>query len=86
MKSIELADVAALAPHLQAGAWEPVIVTMDGRTVAAVVPTDEGDVEDLLLSVNARFQAILERSQQRLETEGSVSGEEVRRRLGLPIV
>jgi antitoxin (DNA-binding transcriptional repressor) of toxin-antitoxin stability system len=77
--------VAALTPHVQAGVNEPLIVTKDGHTVAAVVPTDDADIEDMLLSLNPKFQSILERSQQRLESEGGISSEEVRKRLGLSL-
>lgn len=84
MKSIELSEVSALALHVQSGAQEPLFVTQNGRTVAAVVPTEDEDVESLLLSINPQFLAILERSQQRLESEGGLSGAEVRERLGLP--
>ena len=84
MKTIELSEVSALAPHVQAGSHDPVIVVQNGKTVAAILPADEQDVESLLLSINPQFQAILERSQQRLESEGALSSAEVRNRLGLP--
>jgi hypothetical protein len=58
-------------------------LTQDGHTVAAVVPAADADVESLLLSVNPQFQAILKRSQDRLDAEGAISSAEVRRRLGL---
>jgi antitoxin (DNA-binding transcriptional repressor) of toxin-antitoxin stability system len=84
MKSIELADVAALAPFVQPGSRAPVVVTLGGQAVAAVVPiASEEELEDLALSRSEEFQAILQRSQERLEREGPVSSEEVRRRLGL---
>ena len=84
VKTIELSEVAALAPHVQAGNQDPVIVVQNGKTVAAIVPADDQGVESLLLSVNPQFQAILQRSQDRLESEGGLSSAEVRRRLGLP--
>ncbi len=84
MKTIELSEVSALAPHVQPGSREPVILTQGGQAVAAVFPADEQDVENLLLSTNPQFQAILERSERRLESEGGISSAEVRRRLGLP--
>ena len=83
MRSLDLSEVSALAPHLQPGAHEPLVLTKDGHAVAAVVPADDDDVESLLLSNNPQFQAILERSQQRLESEGGLSSAEVRQRLGL---
>jgi hypothetical protein len=84
MKSIDLSDVAALAPHVQPGAQVPLFVTKNGHTVAAVVPTDDDDIEDMLLCINPEFQAIFERPQQRVDAEGGVSSSGVRNRLGLP--
>lgn len=84
MKTIELSEVAALTPHVQPGSHEPVILTRNGQTIAAILPADEHDVESLLLSINPQFQVILDRSQRRLESEGALSSAEVRRQLGLP--
>jgi antitoxin (DNA-binding transcriptional repressor) of toxin-antitoxin stability system len=84
MKSIDLSQVSALGPLVQPGSQEPIIVTQNGHTVAAIVPVDDQDVESLLLSVNAQFQAILERSQDRLDTEGGIASADVRKLLDLP--
>jgi PHD/YefM family antitoxin component YafN of YafNO toxin-antitoxin module len=84
MKTMEVSEVAALAPHVQPGNQEPVILLQNGQTVAAILPADEQSVESMLLSLNPRFQAILERSQKRFESEGGVSAADVRTRLGLP--
>lgn len=81
MKTIELSDVAALSPHLESTSTEPVMVRSQGKTLAAVVPVNDDDVESLLLSINPRFQRILECSEERLHSEGSLSAAEVRRRL-----
>ena len=83
MKTIELSEVSALAPHVQSGSHEPVILTQNGHAVAAILPVDERDVENLLLSINPQFQAILDRSERRLKSEGLVSSADVRTRLGL---
>ena len=83
MKRIELSEVAALGPHLEPGA-EPVFLTKNGRTIGAVLPVTDDDVESMLLSINPQFQQILERSQHRLDTEGGLSSADVRERLGLP--
>jgi hypothetical protein len=84
VKSIELSEVSALVPLVLSGEKEPVFFTRDGQTVATIVPTSDEDVESLLLSINPQFQAILERSQQRLDSEGGMSAADVRARLGLP--
>ena len=70
MITIDLSKVAALVPHVQPGSREPVIVTHGEQAVAAVFPGSEEDVEDLLLSTNAQFQTILERSQRRIRIGG----------------
>ncbi len=84
MTTIELSEVSALAPHVQPGSHEPVLLTRNGQTIATIVPTDEHEAESLLLSINPQFQAILARAEARLESEGRLSSAEVRRRLGLP--
>jgi len=84
MTTIDLSEVSALAPLLHPESGEPVILTRGGQAVAAVFPANEEDVESLLLSTNAQFQAILERSQRRFKSEGGIAAAEVRRQLGLP--
>jgi hypothetical protein len=84
MKTIELSEVAALVPLVNSGDREPVFVTQQGETVAAIVPTNAEDAESLLLSINPKFQEILERSESRLKSEGGISSADVRHRLGLP--
>jgi hypothetical protein len=84
LKTIELSQVAALVPLLQSGSDEPLFVTQNGQTVAAIVPANEDEAESLLMSINPKFQVILERSQHRLESEGAVTSADVRKRLGLP--
>ena len=84
MKTIELSQIAMLAPFLQSGTQEPLFVTQNGRTIAAITRADEDDAQSLLLSVHPEFQGILDRSQQRLESEGAVTSDDVRKRLGLP--
>jgi antitoxin (DNA-binding transcriptional repressor) of toxin-antitoxin stability system len=83
MKAIEISEVSALAPHVQPGCSEPLLLTDHGRVVATVVPADEDDAHSMLLSINPTFGAILERSRRRLESEGGLSSDEVRKRLGL---
>ena len=84
MKTLDVSAVAALAPHPQSDAHEALFLTKDGHTVAAVVPAADEDVESLLLGINPKFQAILERSEARLGSEGGLTTAEVRERLGIP--
>ena len=84
MKAIEISEVSALAPHVKPGCSEPLLLTDHGRVVATIVPADEQDAESMLLSISPNFGAILERSRRRLESEGGLSSEQVRKRLGIP--
>jgi antitoxin (DNA-binding transcriptional repressor) of toxin-antitoxin stability system len=83
MKAIEISEVSALAPHVKPGCSEPVLRTDHGRVVATIVPADEDDARSMLLSIHPAFGAILERSRRRLESEGGLSSDEVRQRLGI---
>ncbi len=84
MKAIELSQVSALTPYVKPGRGGPLLLTDHGQVVATIVPANERDAESMLLSINPKFNAILARSRQRLETEGGLSSDEVRKRLGLP--
>ena len=44
MITIDLSEVSALAPHIQPGSHEPIILTQGGQAVAAVFPASEADV------------------------------------------
>jgi antitoxin (DNA-binding transcriptional repressor) of toxin-antitoxin stability system len=84
VKTIEISEVSALAAYVKPGCSEPLLLTDHGRVVATVVPADEDNAESMLLSINPKFSAILERSRLRLEAEGGLSSTDVRKRLGIP--
>ncbi len=63
---------------------DPVVVTIDGQPVAALVPISGMDLETLAVGTSPKFLDIIERSRRRHEAEGGISSEEMRRRLGLP--
>lgn len=83
MKTIELGDVAALSPFVRPGSQSPVLLTEHGEARAAVVPLGTDEAEQLLLSLSPEFQAILQRSEKRLASEGGLTSDQVRQRLGL---
>ena len=74
---------ATLAEYTRRGAVEPVIVTIDGKPVAALVAVENADLETVSLSTNPEFLAVIERSRVRQQAEGGISSEEMRRRLGM---
>ena len=84
MKTIEATGAATpLAELAEQARTEPVIVMIDGKPVAALVPLDNADLETATLSNHPSFLAIIERSRDRHRMEGGISAQEMRRRLGL---
>jgi antitoxin (DNA-binding transcriptional repressor) of toxin-antitoxin stability system len=83
MKTLEVAQATApLADYARDVKNEPLILTMNGTPVAALIPLENADVETVTLSTHPQFLALIERSRTRQKTEGGISSEEMRRRLG----
>jgi prevent-host-death family protein len=84
MKVIELTEATeTLATYAAEVAQGPVIITVAGKPVAALVAIENADLETVSLSTNPAFLALIERSRARHQAEGGLSSAEVRRRLGL---
>ncbi len=84
MKTLEMARATApLADYARDVRKEPLIVTRRGRPVAALMPIENADRETVTLSMSSQFLALIERSRRRHKTEGGISGEEMRRRVGV---
>ena len=81
MKVIEKADATATlaeyAAEIESG---PVIVTSEGRPVAALVSIENTDLETLSLSTNRDFLDLIERSRARVAAEGGIPSDQMRRR------
>jgi antitoxin (DNA-binding transcriptional repressor) of toxin-antitoxin stability system len=81
MKIIEQADATGtLAEYSAQIEKEPVIVTSQGRPVAALVPIENADLETVSLSTNREFIELIQRSRARFRAEGGVSSQEIRGR------
>jgi prevent-host-death family protein len=79
---IELAEATApMADYARQVEVEPVVVTANGRPIAALVSIAGADWETISLSLDPRFLAIIENARQRQVAEGGISSEEMRRRL-----
>ena len=76
-KTEATATLAEYAAEIKNG---PVIVTSEGRPVAALVPVENADLETVSLSTNPEFIELINRSRRRVEAEGGVPSEEMRRR------
>ena len=84
MKTLEMAQATApLAEYAQDVDKEPVILTLGGRPVAALVAIENADLETVTLSIHPQFLAQVERSRARQKAEGGISPREMRQRLGL---
>ena len=84
MKFIEItqatASLAEYARDLEDGT---IVVTLNGKPIAALVPCDERDVESALPAKNPESSAILERSRAQDDVDGDISPEEIRRAFGM---
>jgi len=87
MKIVPLADAKArLSAYVDECASEgPVIITRNGKPVAVLLaPTDEDDLDRLLLAHSPRFQALLAKSRRSIASGKGLSRDQfwqaVRRR------
>jgi antitoxin (DNA-binding transcriptional repressor) of toxin-antitoxin stability system len=84
MKTLELAQATApLAEYAQDVGKAPLILTVGGKPIAALVSIENADLETTTLSTHPKFLALIERSRTRHKAKGGISAEEMRRRLGL---
>ena len=81
MKVIEKSDATrTLAEYAEEIETGPVVLTNHGDPVAILVSIENTDLETVSLSSNQKFLDIIERSRTRVQSEGGVSSEEMRRR------
>ena len=84
MKTVEMAQATgSLTDYVAQAASGPLIVTANGKPIAALVAIPNGDRETVSLSTNAGFLDIIERSRACQDAEGGISSDEMRRRLGV---
>ena len=84
MRTLEMVKATApLAEYVRDISKEPVILTVNGKPVAALVSIENADLETATLSTHPQFLALIERSRARQKAEGGISSTEMRRRLGL---
>jgi prevent-host-death family protein len=82
VKTLDMAEAtASLAEYARDVGKEPVILTVRGKPIAALVSIENADLETTALSTHPRFIALIERSRARQKAEGGISSAEMRRRL-----
>lgn len=78
-RTVELTEATqSLAEYAQQVDGGAIIVTNNGRPIAAVVALPNTDAETLALSQNPHFLAIIERSRARQTREGGISSADMR--------
>jgi prevent-host-death family protein len=83
MKTIEKTDAtASLASYAEHAEDFPIVITDHGRPIAALMPVPNADAETVSLSSNPEFLSLISRSRARQTSEGGLSTQEMRRRLG----
>ena len=82
ISTVELREASRrLSDYVPEQGAEPIIITRDGKPVAALVPLENTDLETASLSTNPRFLELIERSRSRWRQEGGIPSAEMRRRL-----
>jgi hypothetical protein len=85
VKTLELRNAGgSVATYVGDAKKGPVIFTVKGDPVAALVRVTNADLETLFLGSNRRFLRIIARSRTAWKTKGGHSAGEVRRRLSRP--
>ncbi len=69
----------SLAKYVDGIGETPLVITEGGKPVAVLLPAGDADAETIALSLNPKFQALIEQSRQRDKVEKRLSSEEVRR-------
>jgi len=84
MKTLEMTKATApLVEYAQEVSEEPVILTINGRPVVALISIEGMDWETVTQSTHPQFLALIEQSRARHKAEGGMSSAEMRRRLEL---
>ena len=82
MKTLDITKATApLSDYARKIRKNPVILTQNGRPIAALISLENADAETISLSSNKQFVALIEKSRARYKAEGGISSAEMRRRL-----
>ena len=79
MKTIEATkSKTTLEEYLQNLTDEPLLITVKGKPVAALISVENIDLETAKLSSHPDFIKIIERARSRYKSEGGISSKEMR--------
>jgi len=84
MKTLDMSKAKApLMDYAREVDREPVILTVKGKPVAALISIENADMETATLSTHPKFLDIIARARSNLKSQGGISGDEMRHRLGI---
>lgn len=82
MKSVEFDDAtAALKDYAEQLTQDPIVLTRDGKAIAALVRIQDSDLESFLVSESPAFKRIVRRSRSSYKRRGGLTREELEERL-----
>lgn len=82
MKTVELADASRrLGDYARQARRKPVVITRNGRPYVALTSMASSDWENLVVSSDPRFVALIERSRASCPAGSGLSSDDVRRLL-----
>jgi prevent-host-death family protein len=82
VKRVEVTEATeSLATYIRKAVGGPVVVTEDGRPVAALVMLEDTDLETVALSTDPEFLDLIQSSRERHAQEGGLSSAKIRRLL-----
>jgi len=78
MKIASVAEVKAkFSAYVKASGQSPVVITRNGKAVAAIIPlADDDDVERLMLGYSPKLRAILSTARQRIRSGRGIRHEQ----------
>ncbi|MFL6199106.1 MAG: type II toxin-antitoxin system prevent-host-death family antitoxin [Thermoanaerobaculia bacterium] len=79
---VDMTDATeSLATYVRKADAGPVVITAEGRPVAALVVLENTDLETVALSTDPDFLELIERSRAHHDRDGGLSSAEMRERL-----
>ena len=86
MKTIDVRKTRrSLASYVRDLNGDPVLVQLNGKLIAALVPLTDMDWESFAVSTNPKFAKIIEEARKSFQLEGGLTTEEVCEQLGIKL-
>jgi antitoxin (DNA-binding transcriptional repressor) of toxin-antitoxin stability system len=84
MKTIDVSQATgSLGQYARELDREPLVLTVGGRPIAALLPIDDADLDSVALEMTPKFLALIEQARAQRRAGAGLSTDEVRRELGL---